>query len=387
MWVSRNDHTPTSLAFPSAHLRMRRATRKALLNLTLFAYALLLILYLNQSSGARRTTGIFAWTTIRYRSASTSTPPALGVCRNLQSSAKPALVVARMSKDDASWLDSLSKKYHVCIYTADAVTSKGSKQPQVPANRGHEAMTYLTFIIDNYASIPAAGVVFVHGDRFSWHNDHPEYDNADLLTTLNVSEAIATQGYHNMRCDWSGGTCGGHVIPQGSMENMVQAEASPWELGPVADALLPGAFAQILGADPKDVHEEVLLGRDDILRTQCCAQFAVSRESILQHTREEYVALRQWLLDDVAPNDDRVSGRILSFLWHVLFIRHELSMTHHAGIELAMLNKLACPYAGDCYCRLYGKCDLQCASAGQCRGQYKLPSDYRLPENSLKTQA
>lgn len=359
---------------------MRRTTRRAVVNLTLFGCALLLIIYLNQPSSARISTGIFAWTTIRHKSSSTSLPPSLGTCFGLQSSTKPALVVARVSKDDTSWLDRLSQKYHLCIYTADAVISRSSTQPQIPANRGHEAMTYLTFIIDNYASIPMAGAVFIHGDRFSWHNDHPEYDNADLLATLNVSEAIATQGYHNMRCDWSAGTCG-HVLPQGSMENKMQAKVSPWDLRTVADALIPGAFAELLGSDLNDVHEQVTLGRDDILRSQCCAQFVVSRESILQHTRQEYIALRQWLLDGTAPNDDRVSGRILSYLWHVLFIRHELSMTHHDGIELAMLNKLACPYAGDCYCRLYGKCDLQCSSAGQCRGQYKLPTNFVLPDD------
>jgi len=363
---------------------MRRQVRKILTNLCLFVAALLLIYYLNQPSGTRPTTGIFAWTAVRYKSTSPSLPPALGVCPGLQSSTKPALVVARVSKDDTTWLDKLSQKYHLCIYTADAVVSKTSKQPQIPANRGHVAMVYLTFLIDNYASIPTAGAVFVQGDRFSWHHDHPEYDNADLLATLNFSEAIATQGYHNMRCDWSAGTCGGHVLPQASKKNQMQAKASSADFRTIADALLPGAFAEILGSNTKDMHEQVLLGHDDILRSQCCAQFVVSRESVLQHTRDEYIALRQWLLDGAAPNDDRVSSRILSQIWHVLFIKHELSMTHHHGIELAMLNKLACPYAGDCYCRLYGKCDLQCASAGQCKGQYKLPPNFALPNDLAK---
>jgi hypothetical protein len=69
------------------------------------------------------------------------------------------------------------------------------------------------------------------------------------------------------------------------------------------------------------------------VRAQCCAQFVVSRDRIWQHGRDEYIALRQWLLDGsddgvarnaqrgsrAAPGDDRVAGRIVSYLWHILF--------------------------------------------------------------------
>ena len=68
-------------------------------------------------------------------------------------------------------------------------------------------MAYLTFMIDNYERIPAAGVVMVHGTRFAWHNDWPNYDNQALLGALNVSAALSPSGYHNLKCDWSASTC------------------------------------------------------------------------------------------------------------------------------------------------------------------------------------
>lgn len=94
---------------------------------------------------------------------------------------------------------------------------------QVPADRAHEAMPYLTFLIDNYENVPAAGVVFVHGNRFQWHNDHPQYDNLDLLSLLNVEEALKENGYHNMKCDWSLSTCRKDAVPQASLETSMQA--------------------------------------------------------------------------------------------------------------------------------------------------------------------
>ena len=133
-------------------------------------------------------------------------------------------------------------------------------------------------------------------------------------------------------------------------------------------------------------------GRSDTIKSQCCAQFVVARNNIRQHSRDEYVALRQWLLDgrvddsvlkhrlpqsrngDAAHPDDRVAGRVLSYMWHVLFMPRG-----ETGVDLGRLNEMACPSAEDCYCSLYGKCGLECEE-GRCRGQYRVPKGFRLPE-------
>lgn len=49
----------------------------------------------------------------------------------------------------------------------------------------------------------------------------------------------------------------------------------------------------------------------------CCAQFAVSREQILKRPLQEYVSYRQWVLDTEMV--DEKSGRVMEFLWHVIF--------------------------------------------------------------------
>jgi hypothetical protein len=351
---------------------MRRTTRKALIHIGLFSTVLFLIIYFN---GPQSKTKIFAWNEIRYKPSSATVPESRGTCPGLAGNSKPALVVSRVAADgDSNWLDPLSMKYHLCIYTVDAHMDKNSNHLQVPANKGHEAMAYLTFLIDNYDHVPAAGAVFVHGARFQWHNDEAEYDNAVLLSALNIPTALEPSGYHNIRCDWSLSTCPASTPPQGSLETSFQAKLVPWDDRAASDAGLPKALASIFGG--KDA-QMVRPGTSDAVRSQCCAQFVVSRESILRHSREEYIALRQWLLED--KRSDLVVGRILSFVWHILFIQQDGAEGAGVGTNLERLNKQACPNARECYCRLYGRCDLGKCTSGACFGQYRLPQDLKLP--------
>lgn len=361
---------------------MPRRSRRYVVNITLFGLALFLIIYLGAPSSSDSQQP-FAWTRIRYRTttAEENLPGAQGTCPGLQPGGKPALVVARVQDDgNETWLDLLAGKYHLCVFTIDASPppslETSQRVLQVPANKGHEAMAYLTFIIDNYALLPAESV-FVHGSKFSWHNDHPTYSNLPLLQNLNLSAAVTDTGYHNLRCDWQASTCDPRESkPQGSLEKAVNAKLEPWNARDVSDSKLPGVFAKLFG-DPDGEAGRVFLGRSEAVRSQCCAQFVVARGSVHQHEREEYVALRQWLLDDgVAPKDDKISGRILSYLWHVLFIKQDGT----DGVDLNRLNDLACPTAEQCYCKLYGRCGLEgCTTPGRCHGQYQIPVDYKLP--------
>ncbi|KAJ5044568.1 hypothetical protein NUH16_001374 [Penicillium rubens] len=264
-------------------------------------------------------------------------------------------------------------------------------------------MAYLTFLIDNYADIPSAGAVFVHGSRWAWHNDVPDYDNAALLRSLDVRAALKPAGYSNLRCDWSAGTCPSSVPPQGSLETRLSSAVSPWSARSASDIALPKALGHIFGGDADARVKEIrnafhlYLGRNDAVRAQCCAQFVVARERIWQHSRDEYIALRQWLLDGAddgvarnvqqgsmaAPPDDLVAGRIVSYLWHILFA----SYGDEGAIDLDQLNRDACPSASECYCRLYRKCDLKCRGPGSCQGQYSVPKNYKLPENWKETHS
>ncbi|KAI6798870.1 hypothetical protein KC363_g2243 [Hortaea werneckii] len=361
---------------------MRVSPRKALLNLGLFGAALLLILYVNlapsrSTSGAGRK---LDWTTVRYTSRAERLPDVRGKCPGLNAESHPALVVAHV-KDNGPlrWLDRLHGKYHYCIYHVDRPVSRDREELQVPANKGHEAMAYLTFIIDNYPNIPLAGVVFTHGSRFSWHNDEPTYDNLPLLEALDIPAALEGPGYHNLRCDWSASTCAkDYGSPQNSIETKLNAKTQPWDMRSASDAAFADSLVSIFGGFKRD--EQARLGRSDMVKSQCCAQFVVSRDRIYQHSLKEYLALRQWLLED-APQDDKISGRIMSYLWHILFLRKEVMSESRDSLDLGRLNQLACPSASDCYCKLYGRCNLEGCLDGHCMGQYTIPPDFTLPED------
>ncbi|RAH69753.1 DUF3431 domain-containing protein [Aspergillus aculeatinus CBS 121060] len=382
---------------------MRRRTRKSVIQLAFFIGILSLILFLNKPPSPGRT---FAWTKVTYRTTASQLPEPRGLCPGLEETDKPALVVSRVTSDDSAWLDALREQYHLCIYTADAAAPKNPEAThlQVPANRGHEAMGYLTFLIDNYHHLPAAGMVFVHGSRWAWHNDHREYDNAALLAALNLTSALQPWGYHNLRCDWSVGTCPTTQPAQGSLELRLQSVLEPWSARMASDVALPRALASLFGHPGRSAHEthaqtQVLLGRNDPVRAQCCAQFVVARANVWQHSQDEYVALRQWLLDGMharapsrrgampAPADDRVAGRILSYVWHILFVKQ--SAVRPDGelapglVDLDRLNRVACPTAQECYCRLYGRCGFERCSVGSCKGEYVVPPEYKVPERVM----
>lgn len=55
----------------------------------------------------------------------------------------------------------------------------------------------------------------------------------------------------------------------------------------------------------------------EVVGTPCCSQFAVSREKVHDLEQEEYVRLRQWLIEtELEPG---ISGRILEYSWHSMF--------------------------------------------------------------------
>ena len=49
----------------------------------------------------------------------------------------------------------------------------------------------------------------------------------------------------------------------------------------------------------------------------CCAQFAVSKDQVLARPLSDYERFREWIID--TEKSDAKSGRVLEFLWHVIF--------------------------------------------------------------------
>lgn len=149
-------------------------------------------------------------------------------------------------------------------------------------------------MIDNYHDLPPYNF-FIHAERFQWHNDDPDYDNIPLLQKFRLSH-LDEQGYVNMRCVWAIG-CPSEINP-------FVDEAQDDDEGVTTREIFRHAFEELL--PDREVPHTV--------GVSCCAQFALTREKIQSRPRDDYVRMREWLIN--APLDDSLTGRVFEYLWH-----------------------------------------------------------------------
>lgn len=202
---------------------------------------------------------------------------------------------------------------HAVYYVdrSSAVARNGSLR--TPINKGNEAMAYLTYIIDHYHHQVPSIVVFLHSHRNgfwkAWHVDDPLHNNANTLRHLQLDH-VKRQGYVNLRCNWSPG-CTDVQGPNSHLTNRTWDEIFANTSTPFFESSpdKPAASSQL----PVN-HDDMSSRR---IWTSCCAQFAVSREQIHRRPLQDYVSIRQWLLE--TELDDSLSGRVLEYLWHVIF--------------------------------------------------------------------
>ena len=100
-----------------------------------------------------------------------------------------ALVIARTTQEDVSWVDETfgdDPFLEKAIYTVD----KPVEPYVLPANKGHEVMAYLTYIIDFYEDLPDV-CIFMHAHLTTWHNnDLLEMSSAKMLEKFNPRKVI-----------------------------------------------------------------------------------------------------------------------------------------------------------------------------------------------------
>ncbi|KAI0975907.1 hypothetical protein F4678DRAFT_418979 [Xylaria arbuscula] len=251
------------------------------------------------------------------------------------------LVVASIKAENTSWFHAHLPSWHKNIYVADDPNAALT----VPKNKGREAMVYLTYMIDRYDTLPET-VLFVHASRFAWHNDDPDYDALPTLHNFRLPYLKRT-GYVNLRCVWVIG-CPAEIRP-------VQDEASGKNGDDGEEKLLTKHIY-------KAAFEELLPGTPvpEVVAVSCCSQFGVTRETIRSRPREEYIRYREWLL--ATPLDDDLNGRVFEFAWHIIFGKEAVH----------------CPSAADCYCNVFGFCNMTCTD-DSC-GLYTLPPYSTLPK-------
>ncbi|KAK4500317.1 hypothetical protein PRZ48_008506 [Zasmidium cellare] len=192
---------------------------------------------------------------------------------------------------------------------------------QIPLNKGHEAMVYLSYIISNYDSLPWC-TFFTHGHYESWHQEEPI---PRLINTLN-RKALAKQGYISLRCDWYP-TCPAEIRPW-------DHDATVWGPGvkrKETENAIAGNWRQIFPGE----------GMPDTISSQCCAQFAVTRQAIWKRPLSDYERMRKWLIGSLL--DDEVSGRVFEKLWAYIFTGKAVH----------------CPPPQQCACEYFGRCEPQ----------------------------
>jgi hypothetical protein len=146
---------------------------------------------------------------------------------------------------------------------------------------------------------------------------------------------VDKEGYVSLRCHWFQGCPSELKFPSNAMKSMI--------VEPTVENFYSFSFSSIFPG--KKLPEVVGAG--------CCSQFAVTSKTIRRNKRDDYIRIRQWLLDTEIP--DYMSGRVLEYSWHILFGK----------------NAVHCPSTEECYCKVYGSCDLDCME-GDC-GTYLYP--------------
>lgn len=171
-----------------------------------------------------------------------------------------------------------------------------------PVNKGKESNVYLTYIIENYEALPSI-IVFLHAHKdgwpTGWHNDASDYSNVLSVQNLRLN-FVQENGYANLRCKWFPG-CPDEI----QLSRPLDYEGERH----VPEEIFPSAWKYMFG----DLEVPEKLG------TPCCSQFAVSKNQVLQRPKEDYVRYRNWVWE--TPEEDEVSGRVMEYLWHVIFGR------------------------------------------------------------------
>ncbi|KAF2672187.1 hypothetical protein BT63DRAFT_190955 [Microthyrium microscopicum] len=224
------------------------------------------------------------------------------------------LVMGRTRKDDLSWISRELPDINTAIYSVDDLHAPLHTR----ANKGHEAMPYLSYIIDNYYNLPDV-VLFFHPHQKATHNNLVlDRDTAKTILQMDL-EQVYRDGYANTRCERVPG-CPAWLrfdLPEEKL-NRYERKEEEFLTSKLWRDLYQGA------TPPASIGQS------------CCAQLAVSRNAIRARPLSSYVHYRDWLMS--TPLEDGISGRIFEHSWQY------------------MLGGVAefCPTELDCLYRNYG---------------------------------
>lgn len=172
------------------------------------------------------------------------------------------------------------------------VTDDRSAPLHTARNKGREANAYLTYIIEHYDNLPET-VAFIHSHLSSWHNDQ---NAAKALQLLNI-DFVQKNGYANFRCHTTPGCNPAEIQPFRNKKE--QAGIDKHEAA--TERAFAKAWTELFNSTA--VPEQIGVA--------CCAQFAVSRDQILQRPLAHYIWFHSWLMD--TSLDDATAGRVMEY--------------------------------------------------------------------------
>lgn len=178
-----------------------------------------------------------------------------------------------------------------------------------PFNKGHEAMAYFTYIIEYYHALPST-IVFLHAHRagflMAWHVDAPLHDNVIAMRNLKL-DFVQQNGYVNLRCNWNPGCKSAHRSNTHITEQIWSDIFASTSTPPLNTS----------SSTEQEFAGQRYLRKPAEIGAACCAQFALSREQVQKRPLEDYIRFRQWIID--TELSDASSGRVMEFLWHIIF--------------------------------------------------------------------
>ena len=235
-----------------------------------------------------------------------------GVPKPLGSKYSRVMVIPRLQSDNISWIFEELPDVDTAVYIANNPVA--ALHP--PKNKGHEVMSYLTYIINHYDALPDI-LIFMHSHRWTHHNNALlGYDASEMVRRLK-SDYVIREGYVNLRCHWSPG-CPEWLHP-GNMQESIEKQE---------EVVLSRCWSELFPSDPLPAA----------LGQACCAQFALSKERVLSIPLSRFIFYRDWIARTTLS--DYVSGRIWEYSWQFLFTGQSIY----------------CPAEHICYCGGFGLC-------------------------------
>ncbi|CAD0083320.1 unnamed protein product [Aureobasidium vineae] len=183
--------------------------------------------------------------------------------------------MAKTRPENVNWLLDLHQDlpFRPFIYSVDSSVEPGCLAPR--SGRGRETAAYLSYIIDDYDSLPGYSV-FIYAKDEQWHKDVLGQKAPDTIKALRFQHINATD-FVNLRCT---------LFP-----------GCPLGLNP-----LDPPEQDIRNKDTRAFFAEIYMELFDVTREKvpkhignvCCAQFAVTRSRIMRRPKSDYERMLRW---------------------------------------------------------------------------------------------